>query len=194
MGGANLAYGAVPTQALIAAAEAHEFLRRGPAIGVTGAPLQVNLGKVRDHITAVTDAVAANVSIGRLRALGVNVVNAAARFADRNTITAGDATIRARRVVLAVGSVPAVPDLPGLGGVETITAESIFDLGRKSSHLIVLGATRAGFELAQAHSRLGIDATIIDEGAALAEDDPELAAIVRPRRRGSQSCRRWHRP
>jgi len=133
---------------------------------------------VRDHVSAVVAAIARNVSAERLTALGVTVVNAAARFTDPNTIVAGDVTIRARRFVLAVGSVPAPPPFPGLDAVETMTADSLFDLGRKPSHLVVLGATRAGFELAQAHSRLGIDAIIIDSATPLAEDDPELAAIV----------------
>ncbi len=178
MGGANLAWGGVPAQALIAAAEAHEFLRRGPALGVTGAPLQVNLARVRDHIATVMAAVGANVSAERLTALGVKVINGSARFADPNTVSAGDFTVRARRIVLAVGSVPAPPDLPGLDTVETVSAEGLFDLGRKIGHLIVLGATRVGFEVAQAYARLGIDATIIDQQAPLAGDDPELAEIV----------------
>ena len=178
MGGANLTRGAIPTQALIAAAAVNEGLRRGPTLGVTGAPLQVNLGKVRDHVSAVCEAVAANLSAERLTALGVKIVAAAARFTDHRTIAAGELTIRARRFILAVGSAPVAPDVPGLDGVETMTAEGVFDLSRKSSHLIVLGATRHGFELAQAYARLGIDATIIDPGPALPEDDPELAAIV----------------
>ena len=178
MGGSNLAHGAVPSQALIAAAAVNESLRRGPAFGVSGAPVQVNLGKVREHVAAVTEAVAATVSADRLTALGVHVINAAATFLDRTTMAAGDFVIRARRTVLAVGAQPSPPDLPGLDGVEIVAPESIFDLSRKPSHLIVLGATRAGLELAQAHARLGIDATVVDPQPPLADDDPELAEIV----------------
>lgn len=178
MGGANLAHGAIPMQALVSAAAVNECLRRGPAVAITGAPLQVNLGKVRDHVTAVTEAVAASLSAERLTALGVRVVAAEARFTDRQTIAAGNVTIRARRFVLAVGSVPSLPDVQGLAGIETMRADSLFDLSRKPSHLIVLGATRHGFELAQAYARLGIDGTIVDEAPALADDDPELAEIV----------------
>ena len=106
------------------------------------------------------------------------MVHADARFTDANTVAAGDVTVRARRFVLAVGSVPAPPDLPGLDAIETLSAEGLFDLGRKIGHLIVLGATRSGCEIAQAFSRLGVDATVIDQGPPLADDDPEMAAIV----------------
>ncbi|MBZ0227156.1 MAG: FAD-dependent oxidoreductase, partial [Bauldia sp.] len=149
MGGTNLASGAVPSKAFIAAANYYETLRRGPAIGVTGAPLQVNFGKVNEHIRSVVEAVAPNVSAERLTGLGVRVIAAVARFADRNTVIAGDMTIRARRFVVATGSVPAVPDLPGLDGVDVMTVDAAFDVTRKPSHLLVLGADSRGLELAQ---------------------------------------------
>lgn len=178
MGGANLAWGAVPSKAFIAAANYYDALRRGPAIGVTGAPLQVNFGKVNEHIRSVVEAVAPNLSAERLAALGVRVIAASARFADRNTVIAGEVTIRARRFVVATGSVPVLPDLPGLDGVDAMTVEAAFDVTRKPSHLLVLGADSRGLELAQAYNRLGVDATVIDEDTVLAGEDPELVASI----------------
>ncbi len=182
MGGANVA-AAVPSRALIAAASRYEALRSGPALGVTGAPLQVNLAKVHDHLRSAMDAVAANISAERLTALGVTVVGAPARFVDGRTVVAGDATIRAKRFVIATGSKVLAPHLPGLAEVDYLTFENVFDTARKMGHLIVLGAGRYGLEMAQAYTRLGIDATVIDERPALADEDPELAALVLERLR-----------
>jgi pyruvate/2-oxoglutarate dehydrogenase complex dihydrolipoamide dehydrogenase (E3) component len=147
-------------------------------MGVTGAPLQVNLAKVREHMAAVGAAIAANVSAERLTAQGIRVVNAAARFTDRDTIEAGEVVIRARRTILAVGARPAAPEIPGLDGIDCLPVAGVFELSRKPSHLIVLGAGRDGLELAQAFNRLGIDTTVLDRGPALPEVDPELSAIV----------------
>ena len=178
LGGANLLSGTVPTRALVAAADTYEALRAGPAMGVSGAPLQVNLGKVRDHIAAVTEAAAAAVTAERLTALGVRVIAATGRFTDERTVVAGDIVIRARHTVLAVGALPAIPDLPGLADVEVMTAASGFDLSRKPAHLLMLGAGAHALALAQAYCRLGIDTSIIDAGATLPDEDPELSAIV----------------
>ena len=52
LGGTNLIGGAIPLLALTRAAALHAALRRGPAMGVTAAPLQVNWTKVRDHVAA----------------------------------------------------------------------------------------------------------------------------------------------
>jgi pyruvate/2-oxoglutarate dehydrogenase complex dihydrolipoamide dehydrogenase (E3) component len=179
MGGSDLASGTIPSKALVAAAGIYEALRLGPVFGVTAAPLQVNLGKVREHIEAVTGEVSAGVSAGRLTALGVTVIAGEARFRDRRTLSAGERLVRPRRVILAVGSQPSIPAVPGLDTVEYMTpADGGFDLSRKPAHLIILGADRHALELAQAHNRLGIDTTVVAEGPALADDDPELAALV----------------
>jgi pyruvate/2-oxoglutarate dehydrogenase complex dihydrolipoamide dehydrogenase (E3) component len=183
MGGANLAYGGVPAAALAAAASHYEFLRRGPALGVTGAPLQVNFGKVGDHIRSAVEAAAANVSMERLAALGVRVVNAPGHFADRRTLLAAHVAVRARRFVIATGAHPAVPSLPGLANVDYMTLDTAFDVTRKPGHLLVIGANARGLELAQAYGRLGVDVTVIDQGPALAGDDTELAAVVLDRLR-----------
>jgi pyruvate/2-oxoglutarate dehydrogenase complex dihydrolipoamide dehydrogenase (E3) component len=183
LGGANLAYGSIPSMSLIAAAEHHEFLRRGPAFGVTGAPLQVNLGRVSDHIRSVGGAIAPHMSAERLSAFGIRVIRSPARFLDRRTLIAGEFTVIPRRFVLATGAVPRAPDLPGLADVDYLLPESAFDIGRKPSHLLVLGAGPHALELAQAYNRLGIDATIIDTEPALSEEDPELANVVLDRLR-----------
>lgn len=179
MGGTDLASGSVPANALAAAARLHEALRLGPNLGVTGAPLQVNLGKVREHIESASNSVAQTVSAERLTALGMTVIAGPASFQDRQTVMVGDRAIRAKQFVIAVGAVPVMPAIPGLEAVEAMTPGSgAFDLSRKPAHLIVLGAGGYALQLAQSYNRLGIDATVLSETAALEGEDPELAAIV----------------
>lgn len=177
IGGANLSM-AMPAKSFIAAADRYAALRSGPALGVTGAPLQVNFGKVHEHIQSVKEAAAANVSAERLTALGVTVIRETARFTDERTVVAGDITVRARLFVVAAGTTLQTPDVTGLAGVNPLTLQTMFDTPRKMTHLLVLGAGRRGLELAQAYSRLGVDTTVIDQKPALADDDPELSAIV----------------
>ncbi len=183
IGGANLREGGVPVAALVAAANLHEALRRAPAFGVTGAPLQVNMAKVNEHMRSVSEATAANMSRERLEAFGVTVIAGTARFTDTRTVMVGDTVIRARNFVIATGSAPVVPRHEGLEEIETIDLAGILESPRKPAHLIVLGASPRGLEIAQALTRLGIDSSIIDATPALDGEDPELVSPLLDRLR-----------
>ena len=138
---------------------------------------------VQAHVQGVISAIAPNNSVERFTGLGVHVINAAARFVDRSTVEAGNYSIKARRFVIATGSSPIVPPIPGLDQVAYFTNETIFDNTTRIEHLIVVGAGPIGLELAQAHQRLGSRVTVIEAASALSKDDPELAAVVLKRLR-----------
>src|SRR5207237_5602368 len=86
--------------------------------------------------------------------------------------------IKARRFVLATGSSPSVPPIPGLERVPYFTNETIFDLAECPRRLLVIGAGPIGLELAQAFRRLGAEVIVIEAASPLAKDDPECAAVV----------------
>ncbi|HVY21265.1 MAG TPA: FAD-dependent oxidoreductase [Bauldia sp.] len=182
-GGHNLTSGTVPAKALVAAASVYESIRAGRAFGVTGAPLQVDFGRLRQHIEEAIAAVARNTSAERLTAQGVKVIAGSARFANPDLVAVDNTTIRARRVIIATGAIPAMPQIPGLDTVEAMTMVDGFALNRRPTHLIVLGANRYALEFAQAYARIGIDTTVIDEAPALPDVDPEMATVVLDRLR-----------
>jgi pyruvate/2-oxoglutarate dehydrogenase complex dihydrolipoamide dehydrogenase (E3) component len=93
-------------------------------------------------------------------------------------VQAGDTLIEARRFVIATGSRPFVPPIPGIGDVPFLTNETIFDLRERPAHLVVIGGGPIGMEMAQAHRRLGAEVTVIEGAKALGRDDPEAAAVV----------------
>src|SRR5207245_6005212 len=86
-----------------------------------------------------------------LERLGVRVIAAEARFADHRTVRAGAAVIRPRRFVIATGSTPVVPPIPGIDTVPYVTNETVFANRVLPEHLIVIGGGPIGIELAQAH-------------------------------------------
>lgn len=161
LGGECLHSGCVPSKALLAA-------------GADGLDLESGYRAMRSAI----EELAPQDSVARFEALGVTVIQAEARFTDERTVEAGDATIRARRFVLATGSRPELPEIPGLADGPCLTNETVFDRAPDIEHLLVLGAGPMGVELAQAYRRLGRWVTLIARRRVLARDDPELAAPV----------------
>jgi pyruvate/2-oxoglutarate dehydrogenase complex dihydrolipoamide dehydrogenase (E3) component len=83
--------------------------------------------------------------------------------------------------VIATGSRAAVPPIPGLDATPYLTNETVFDLDRLPSRLVIVGGGPVGCELAQAYRRLGSTVTIIELDTILAKEDPDLADVVRRR-------------
>ena len=183
MGGDCLNVGCVPSKALIAAARRAHDMRTPNAFGIAPAVPAIDHSAVRDHVQAVIAAIAPNDSVERFTGLGVDVVQGTARFKDRRTVVVGDREIMARRFVVATGSSPAVPPIPGLDRVPFFTNETIFANHRHLEHLIVIGGGPIGMEMAQAHLRLGSAVTVVEAFKALGKDDPELASVVLERLR-----------
>jgi pyruvate/2-oxoglutarate dehydrogenase complex dihydrolipoamide dehydrogenase (E3) component len=178
MGGDCLNFGCVPSKSLLAAARLAELARRGAAFGITSARTDVDFAAAADGVQQVIAAIAPNDSVERFEGLGVRVLRREARFTSPRTIRAGDIEIRPRRFVIATGSYPAVPAIPGLADVPYLTNETIFNNRERPDHLIVIGGGPIGVEMAQAHRRLGARVTVLDIGPVLPHDDPELVASL----------------
>jgi pyruvate/2-oxoglutarate dehydrogenase complex dihydrolipoamide dehydrogenase (E3) component len=176
MGGECLNTGCVPSKALLAAGDIAETFRRATPFGIAAAKPRIDPVRVHEHQREVIGAIAPNDSAERFSALGVTVLRGEARFIDSRTLTVGEQQIRARRVVLATGSRPAIPPIPGLDGAPYLTNETIFDLAVRPERLCIIGAGPVGVELAQAWRRLGSEVTLLEAGRALAKIDPEIAA------------------
>lgn len=177
MGGDCLNTGCVPSKALLAAGhKAHHTAQA--AFGVAGHDPAPDFAAAKDHLRAVIDRIAPVDSQERFEGLGVTVIRARARFVAPDMLEAGGQRITARRFVIATGSQPFVPDLPGLSTVAYHTNETIFDLRDRPEHLIIIGGGPIGLEMAQAHRRLGSAVTVIEGARALGRDDPEAVALV----------------
>lgn len=177
MGGDCLNVGCVPSKALIAAADHMAAARAAADFGVRVEAAQADWAAVRRHIDEVIAGIAPHDSVERFEGLGVDVRRATARFIGPKTLEVGGSKIEARRIVLATGSRPVIPPIPGLAEA-ALTNETIFSIGDLPSHLIVLGAGPIGLELAQAFRRLGSAVTVIERDRPLAKEDPDLAAAV----------------
>ena len=178
MGGDCLNYGCVPSKALIAAGKQAQAMRTGETFGVSPVMPGVSYGAAKDHVHRVIDTIAPVDSQERFEGLGVHVIREWARFISRTEVQAGDCVIEARRFVIATGSSPLVPSIPGIEDVDVHTNETIFELREKPDHLLIVGGGPIGMEMAQAHVRLGSKVTVIEGETAMGKDDPELAAIV----------------
>ena len=114
--------------------------------------------RVRDVVMQIQP----NDSPERFRGLGVDVIRARASSCRPTHSRWPAARLTSRSFVIATGSRPAVPDVPGLNSVPYLTNETVFDLREPVPSFIVVGSGPIGSELAQAFRRLGSEVTVLD--------------------------------
>ena len=173
MGGDCLNYGCVPSKALLARAKAAKA--SGPLEGDARAE---RFAAAKDHVAAAIAAIAPHDSVERFEGLGVQVIEGFASFISPTEVEVNGQRITARRFVIATGSSPLVPPIPGLAETPHLTNETIFDVRQQPGHLLIIGGGPIGMEMAQAHVRLGSRVTVIEGMKALGRDDPDAAAVV----------------
>ena len=179
MGGDCLNTGCVPSKALISAASRAHAMRTASKFGVANVEPTIDYAAVLDHVHDVIAAIAPVDSQERFEGFGVTVLRDRAEFTGARTVTAGDKTITAKHIVIATGSTPLVPDIPGLKETPYLTNETIFEKKERPDHLIIIGGGPIGVEMAQAHQRLGVQVTLIEGRTILNRDDDELVDVVR---------------
>jgi pyruvate/2-oxoglutarate dehydrogenase complex dihydrolipoamide dehydrogenase (E3) component len=177
MGGDCLNTGCVPSKALIAVAKCAHQATHGRELGVTAEP-RINFQAVHAHVHRAIATIAPSDSQERFEGLGCEVLRGNARLTGRDRVYVNGRTLSAPRIVLAVGSRPRLPDIPGLSEAGYLTNESLFDLQLLPEHLVVLGSGPIGIEMAQAFRRLGAAVTVITHGQPLDREDPDATAVA----------------
>lgn len=178
MGGDCLNFGCVPSKALIATGKAAYGQQNSAQFGVADAAGSVDYAAAKDHVADVIATIAPMDSQERFEGFGINVIREFGKFISHDEVQAGDTVIKARRIVIATGSSPLVPPIPGLDAVPYETNETLFELREAPEHLLIIGGGPIGMEMAQAHIRMGCKVTVIEGAKALGKDDPELAEVV----------------
>lgn len=184
MGGDCLNYGCVPSKALLHSAKVAQTMRNAGDAAIDAHVPDVSLERVMQRVRSVIRSIEPNDSPERFRSLGVEVIFGAGRFTAPRAFEVDGRLLHARNYIIATGSRPAIPDIPGLSEVPYLTNETVFDLSEPVPRLIVLGGGPIGVEMAQAFARLGSEVHLIDSKQhILQNEDPDMAQIVEARLR-----------
>ncbi len=182
MGGDCLNTGCVPSKALISSARLTDRIRRAQEWGIAVGEPRVELARVLARVRERRAKIAPKDSKARFESLGVEVIEGSARFVSPREVEVAGRRLKAVSFVIATGSRPLVPAIPGLADGPFLTNENVFELDSRPERLLVLGGGPIGCELGQAFARLGSSVTILQRAAQLLErEDEDVAACLRER-------------
>ena len=178
MGGECLNTGCVPSKALLHAARTARILRTAGEVGLRAMPVaREDTGGIMEYVRESINRVrAADATEDLLRENGAVIRHGDAQFVDPHTIVLDGQTLTSANFILAVGSHPTVPNVPGLTESGYHTNKTIFDLTAIPEALLVVGGGPVGVELAQAFQLLGCRVTLVQGGnRLLPRDDAEMS-------------------
>ncbi len=168
LGGDCLWTGCVPSKALISAA--HKA-----SIGRTAG---IDFAATMHGVEGAIRTIAPVDSREALEADGVSVAQGTARFLSPRTLSLNGVKTHFKQAVIATGTSPTVPQLPGSTGLHVLTSESFWDLRELPVKLVILGGGAIGCELGQAMARLGSQVTIVQRGPRILPKEEEEAARI----------------
>ncbi len=188
MGGDCLNYGCVPSKALIRSARLAHQMRHGAQFGLRNTEPSFSFPEVMQRVHAVIAAIAPHDSVARYTGLGVDVMAGHATITSPWTVAVDreDGTrqvLTTRSIVIATGSRPIVPPLPGLDAVGYVTSDTMWNtfaqLDEAPKRLVVLGGGPIGCELAQSFARLGSTVYVIEQAPQLLlREDEDVCKVV----------------
>ena len=160
LGGTCLNRGCIPTKAYLRAAHVLEEARLWGTLGITGTAPAFDFAAM----TARKDAVVTQLKTGiaaLLKGNGVEVVKAAARIVAKGKVEAGGTTYEAANILIAAGSSPLRPPIPGIDAEGVWTSDELLS-GRFVQELTIVGGGVIGMEFASMYAALGAKVTVIE--------------------------------
>jgi dihydrolipoamide dehydrogenase len=161
-GGTCLHVGCIPSKALLHVAKLITDAREAAALGVTFAPPQIDVDKVRGHRLKVVDTLSSNL-VKLCKARKVDFVQGRGQFLDGQTVqVAGRSQVRFDHCIIATGSVPVMPPALNLQSPRLMDSTGALKLEEVPARLLVVGGGYIGLEMGYVYAALGSKVTVVE--------------------------------
>lgn len=179
-GGTCLNRGCIPSKMFVYAADIAHHVATAGRYGVTATLHGVDWDAVRDRVFGRIDPIAEGGREYRAGLPNTDLYEQQARFIGERELQVGETRITADRIVLAAGSRPRIPDVPGIHDVPHVTSDTVMRLPEQPERLVILGGGFIGVEMGHVFDAFGTAVTIVTRGPTLlsSEDDDIGAAIT----------------
>ena len=179
LGGDCLHFGCVPSKALLRTAHVAHLVNHAEQYGVNVSNPASNIQAINQYISRAVETIQVHDSHERFKTLGCDIYTGSAKFLDASKIQVAETELSAKRFVIATGSRPWIPPVPGLEKVPFLTNENMYSLNELPAHLVIMGAGPVGVEMAQAYIRHGSRVTLIELAQrVLPRADPEMSQVL----------------
>ena len=181
VGGECFWAGCVPTKAMVRAAEVWHTVRNCQEFGIHAQVTKADFADAMAYKERAVHRVEGDSPSldGGLGKVGGTFFKARAQFESPHEVRMGDEVITGKQIVIATGTVPAVPPIPGLAEAGFITNREAVHLETLPKRMVILGAGPIGLEFAQIFRRFGAEVTVLErDSCVLPREDEDISKLV----------------
>ena len=162
VGGTCLNRGCMPTKAMLHCSEVYEAATQSAGIGILGKEVEVDWEKVQAFRASVVEKLTSGVK-ALCKANKVKLVTGEAVFTGPKTIAVGPDSYSADKIILAAGSYPIIPGIPGVKESKAVLdSTDCLELDHIPESLLVIGGGVIGLELGSVYRRYGTKVTVVE--------------------------------
>lgn len=179
LGGVCLNRGCIPSKTLLYSAKLFTQAQHSQAYGVHVENPRFDLGQAMARKQKTIEALRRGVAF-QMKRHHVEVVQGEARLIDRRTVQVNGALYQADNIIVATGSSPIQPPIPGANQAHVLTSDQILEINSLPESLVVIGGGVIGCEFASFFSSVGVKVSVIEMlPEILPMIDAELAGMLR---------------
>jgi len=179
LGGVCLNCGCVPSKTLLNSAKVYHYAAHGEAYGVKSRQVTFDLATAMGRKREVVETLRKGIA-GLMKLNKVTVVAGSAKLVSNREVQVGDKRYTAPNILVATGSSPARPPIPGIGNACVYDSTRILELEQMPERLIVVGGGVIGCEFACFFGTLGVPVTVIEMLPEICPAvDTEVAKLLR---------------
>ena len=161
LGGACLNVGCIPAKVFLRSSRLYRECNEAGPFGVRVEGVSFDAPVVVERKNRIVAALGRGVA-AKLKGAGVEVVTGRARLQGRHRVQVGDEQLEAENVLVATGSRPAVPPIPGIGAEHVLNSDRVFDLAEVPQSIAIIGGGYIGLELATYFREVGAEVAIFE--------------------------------
>jgi pyruvate/2-oxoglutarate dehydrogenase complex dihydrolipoamide dehydrogenase (E3) component len=172
-------YACVPTKALLRSAKVYALLKRAGEFGLRARAVGFEWAKVLARKEWIVRHTGAATAEQQYQQEGIALFKGAAAFEDEHHVRVDGQVVRGDKIMIATGSKPAMPRIPGIEAAKPITSVEAVSLRRLPASLIIIGGGPVGCEFAQLFSTFGVQVIMLEmANTILPHEEPELSQII----------------
>lgn len=183
LGGTCLNVGCIPTKSLLHQAHLYREAEAWRPFGLEPGTLKVDFRAVAARKDQVVDQLVKGVQT-LVRKNRIELVHGMAEFVDTHTIRVREsgALVHAQRVLIATGSQPVLPPIPGIALPGVVTSDGALAMTGLPGSVLIIGGGVIGVEFAQIFSDFGSQVTVVEQlGGLLLQEDEEIVQVLHKR-------------